>query len=229
MEVSFVGRWSMHCSLLFIQLENNLSSQQFWHEKFYTVKYILWCTNESSLFRLQIIILDYHLKYFKLSKVLFLAGPWGETYGILSVNSELPCTGFFPALNHKDSLISYFSDKKKSLIILVLTDKMSLRPLFLVKIHFIKHYLPKVIKTESRSDLDLCVYCTKVTRVRPSAVVSPQSVPAVPVWNSSHLLVHHLLWKWLIKTRESQPSTEVGFKFPLQRHVKKKKDESILL
>lgn len=62
---------------------------------------------------------------------------------------------------------------------------MSLRPLFLVKIHSIKHYLPKVIKTESRSDLDLCVCCTKVTRVRPSVVASAQS-PAGPVWNYSH-------------------------------------------
>lgn len=143
--------------------------------------------------------------------------------GSLVWTQNFPALASFQHLTTRTVSLVTFQTKKKSLIILVLTDKMSLRPLFLVKIHFIKHYLPKVIKTESRSDLDLCVYCTKVTRVRPSAVVSPQSVPAVPVWNSSHLLVHHLLWKWLIKTRESQPSTEVGFKFPLQRHVKKKK------
>lgn len=107
-------------------------------------------------------------------------------------------------------------------MILVLTDKMSLRPLVLVKIHSIKHYLPKVIKTESRSDLDLCALY-KGDQGKTSVVMSPQSVPGSPCVDSSHLLVHHLLWKWLIKTRESQPSTEVGFKFPLQRHVKKKR------
>lgn len=47
-------------------------------KKIKTVKYIQWRTNKSSLFRLQIIIFDYHLKYFKLFKVLFLADP-GET------------------------------------------------------------------------------------------------------------------------------------------------------